>query len=190
MSSPRKRGPIIPVPKIGLGDYGSRLALGFASLGRDDTCAASIVPASRRPRGVAKSRPRKFRGRAGCRERQKRNTALCTKGGKCRGELAASETGEPASRARLVFGVPSPDPRRTYQAILRWMPSRFRRPTRWHAPARNRHRKAEVASGRLAGPRRLQPPQSSRCVARALRPTAFPLRASSALETPLGEERD
>jgi hypothetical protein len=57
----------------------------------------------------------------------------------------------------MVFGFPSPDPRRTYQAILRWMPSRFRRPTRWHAPARNRHRKAEVASGRLAGPRRLQP---------------------------------
>ena len=52
---------------------------------------------------------------------------------KCRGVVAASETGEPASRAQLGFGFPSFGPRRTYRFILRWRTFSASPYLRWHA---------------------------------------------------------
>src|SRR5690606_34188206 len=120
------------------------------------------------PRAFAPGREQvargKIRGRAGCRVRQKRVTALCTNEQSAEAYSTASKTGEPASRARLVFGFPSPDPRRTSQPILRWRTFPASPYARWHAVQTQPPRKALVTSGRLAGTKRLQPPPIRACV--------------------------
>jgi hypothetical protein len=122
--------------------------------------------------------------------------------GKCRRVVYREEPDLPRRPARMARATraskaardglrpASRDPRRTYQAILRWMPPRFRRPTRWHAPARNRQRKAEVASGRLAGITRLQPPHFARAYGRECshRFRSTPSHASA--RRPLSEDRN
>jgi hypothetical protein len=74
--------------------------VGFASLGRDDESefqTASIVSARREAPGFEQNALEKFRGRAGCRERQKRVTALCTKEKvqRCSSRERTGETGIP-----------------------------------------------------------------------------------------------
>ena len=147
---------------------------------------AFIVPASEAA-GCFQIAHGKIRGRAGCRVRQKHITALCTKGGKCRDvSLPRAKPAKPASRAQLVFGFPSSDPRKTYQAILRWRTFSASPYSRWHAFQTTPPRKVPVASGKA---RRNQTTSAAAtpCVRHTYsRPTAFPLRVASALETPLG----
>ncbi len=108
---------------------------------------------------------------------------------KCRGVVAASETGEPASRAQLGFGFPSFGPRRTYPLSSAGGPSRLRRTCVGTRSTRSRQeRPCDARQARRN--RATSAAASSRCVTRSCgQPRSRPTLAS-ALETPLGAERE